>query len=68
MSAQARKVCWYCEASSKPYLNHQGKWAHEGGVLCQTPEKNCTCHLGSWCSPACDLGEHHDGCSKEASR
>lgn len=29
----------------------------------EQPEKNCTCHLGSVCTPACDEGKHHDGCT-----
>jgi hypothetical protein len=57
--------CEYCEAGSKPYW-HSGvkRLAHEGGVLCQTPEKNCTCHEGSVCSEACRQGKHHEGCQR----
>jgi hypothetical protein len=57
------KTCEYCELGSKPWINGNGYWMHEGGVGCQTPEKNCTCHLGSVCGIACDRGLHHDGCN-----
>jgi hypothetical protein len=57
MSNQAT-VCEYCKLGSKPWLNGNGYWMHEGGVCCQV--KNCVCHQGS--GPE---GRHLKGCGNK---
>lgn len=40
-------ICEYCAAGREPYLvrgqDNSNRWWHEGGVLCQTPKRNCIC-------------------------